>query len=58
MAALDIIAKVLLYKYSVFQLTFLRGLISLVILGMIGFYLHGFEGFKTKIPGWHFSEHA
>ena len=54
MAALDIIAKVLLYKYSVFQLTFLRGLISLVILGMIGLYLHGYEGFKTKIPGWHF----
>ena len=54
MAALDIIAKILLYKYSVFQLTFLRGLISLAILGMIGLYLNGTEGFRTKIPGWHF----
>ena len=54
MAALDVIAKVLLYKYSVFQLTFLRGAISLVILGMIALYLNGTEGFKTKIPKWHF----
>lgn len=54
MAALDVIAKVLLYKYSVFQLTFLRGAISLVILGMIALYLNGIEGFKTKIPKWHF----
>lgn len=54
MAALDVIAKVLLYKYSVFQLTFLRSAISLVILGMIALYLNGIEGFKTKIPKWHF----
>ena len=54
MAVLDIIAKILLYDYSVFQLTFLRGLFSLIILAMIGLKISGIKGFKTKIPGWHF----
>ena len=49
MAVLDIIAKILLYDYSVFQLTFLRGLFSLIILAMIGLKISGIKGFKTKI---------
>ena len=54
MAVLDIIAKILLYDYSVFQLTFLRGLFSLIILALIGLNMGGLKSFKTKIPGWHF----
>ena len=54
MATLDVIAKILLYKYPVLQLTFLRGLFSLIILAMIGINMGGIKGFKTKIPGWHF----
>ena len=54
MAVLDIIAKILLYDYSVFQLTFLRGLFSLIILALIGLNMGGVKSFKTKIPGWHF----
>ena len=54
MSVLDIIAKILLYKFSVAQMTFLRGGFSLIILGAIGSIRYGVKSFDTQIPGWHF----
>jgi len=54
MSVLDVIAKILLYKFSVAQMTFLRGGFSLIILGAIGAIRYGFKSFDTQIPGWHF----
>ena len=54
MSVLDVIAKILLYKFSVAQMTFLRGGFSLIILGAIGAIRYGVKSFNTPIPGWHF----
>ena len=54
MSVLDVIAKILLYKFSVAQMTFLRGGFSLIILGAIGAIRYGVKSFNTTIPGWHF----
>ena len=54
MSVLDVIAKILLYKFSVAQMTFLRGGFSLIILGAIGAIKYGVKSFDTQIPGWHF----
>jgi drug/metabolite transporter (DMT)-like permease len=53
MVTLDVIAKHLLIKYSVVQMTFLRGLFSLVILGAIGVIRSGKNIFRTQNPQWH-----
>ena len=53
MSVLDVIAKILLYKFSVAQMTFLRGGFSLIILGAIGAIKYGVKSFDTQIPGWH-----
>ncbi len=53
MSVLDVIAKILLYKFSVAQMTFLRGGFSLIILGAIGAIKYGIKSFDTQIPGWH-----
>ena len=53
MSVLDVIAKILLYKFSVAQMTFLRGGFSLIILGAIGAIRYGVKSFNTQIPGWH-----
>ena len=53
MSVLDVIAKILLYKFSVAQMTFLRGGFSLIILGAIGAIRYGVKSFDTQIPGWH-----
>lgn len=53
MSVLDVIAKILLYKFTVAQMTFIRGGFSLVMLGAIGLMKYGIEGFKTDIPEWH-----
>ena len=53
MSVLDVIAKILLYKFSVAQMTFLRGGFSLLILGAIGAIRYGINSFKTQIPEWH-----
>ena len=53
MTVLDVIAKILLYKFSVAQMTFLRGGFSLIILGAIGAIKYGVKSFDTQIPGWH-----
>ncbi len=53
MSLLDVIAKILLYKFSVAQMTFLRGGFSLLILGAIGAIRYGINSFSTQIPQWH-----
>ncbi len=53
MSVLDVIAKILLYKFSVAQMTFLRGGFSLIILGAIGAIRYGVKSFDTQIPRWH-----
>ena len=55
MVTLDVIAKYLLVKYSVVQMTFLRGFFSLIILGSIGVLKDGRSIFRTEIPEWHFA---
>jgi drug/metabolite transporter (DMT)-like permease len=53
MSLLDVIAKILLDKFSVAQMTFLRGGFSLIILGTIGAIRYGINSFNTQIPEWH-----
>ena len=53
MVCLDVVAKILLKDYHVMQVTFLRGGISLLIIGGAGYLVRGKDGFKTQYWKWH-----
>ena len=53
MVCLDVVAKILLKNYHVMQVTFLRGGISLLIIGGAGYLARGKDGFKTQYWKWH-----
>ena len=53
MVCLDVVAKILLKDYHVMQVTFLRGGISLLIIGGAGYLARGKDGFKTQYWKWH-----
>ena len=53
MVCLDVVVKILLKNYPVLQVTFLRGSISLFIIGAAGYLANGKSGFKTHYWRWH-----
>ena len=53
MVCLDVVAKILLKNYHVMQVTFLRGGISLLIIGGAGYLARGKDSFKTQYWKWH-----
>jgi len=53
MVCLDVVAKILLKNYHVMQVTFLRGGISLLIIGGAGYLVRGKDSFKTQYWKWH-----
>jgi hypothetical protein len=53
MVCLDVVVKILLKNYPVLQITFLRGSISLFIIGAAGYLANGKSGFKTHYWRWH-----
>ena len=53
MVCLDVVAKILLKNYHVMQVTFLRGVISLLIIGGTGYLVRGKDSFKTQYWKWH-----
>ena len=53
MVCLDVVAKMLLKNYHVMQVTFLRGGISLLIIGGAGYLVRGKDSFKTQYWKWH-----
>ena len=53
MVCLDVVAKILLKDYHVMQVTFLRGGISLLIIGGAGYLVRGKDSFKTQYWKWH-----
>ena len=53
MVCLDVVAKILLKNYHVMQVTFLRGGISLLIIGVAGYLAKGKSSFKTRYWRWH-----
>ena len=53
MVCLDVAVKILLDNYSVTQIIFLRGGISLLIIGGAGYIAEGKSSFKTRYWRWH-----
>jgi len=53
LCCLDVIAKILLIKYSVMQLTFLRSGFALLIVGISNYLSNGMGSFRTEIKRWH-----
>ena len=53
MVCLDVAVKILLDNYSVTQIIFLRGSISLLIIGGAGYIAEGKSSFKTRYWRWH-----
>ncbi|SVD78653.1 uncharacterized protein METZ01_LOCUS431507, partial [marine metagenome] len=53
LCCLDVIAKILLIKYSVMQLTFLRSGFALLIVGISNYLSNGMGCFRTEIKRWH-----
>jgi drug/metabolite transporter (DMT)-like permease len=53
LCCLDVIAKILLIKYSVMQLTFLRSGFALLIVGISNYLSNGMGCFRTGIKRWH-----
>tara|TARA_Y100000758_G_scaffold169041_1_gene120161 strand:- start:177 stop:1055 length:879 start_codon:yes stop_codon:yes gene_type:complete len=53
MVCLDVAVKILLDNYSVTQIIFLRGSISLLIIGGAGYIAKGKSSFKTRYWRWH-----
>jgi len=53
MVCLDVVVKILLKNYPVLQVTFLRGGISLLIIGAAGYLAKGKDSFKTRYWKWH-----
>ena len=53
LCCLDVIAKILLLKYSVMQLTFLRSGFALLIVGISNYLSNGMGCFRTEIKRWH-----
>ena len=53
MVCLDVVVKILLKNYPVLQVTFLRGSISLFIIGAAGYLAKGKSSFKTRYWRWH-----
>ncbi len=53
LCCLDVIAKILLIKYSVMQLTFLRSGFALLIVGISNYLSNGLGCFRTEIKRWH-----
>jgi drug/metabolite transporter (DMT)-like permease len=53
MVCLDVSVKILLDNYSVTQIIFLRGSISLLIIGGAGYIAKGKSSFKTRYWRWH-----
>ena len=53
MVCLDVVVKILLKNYHVMQVTFLRGGISLFIIGAAGYLAKGKDSFKTRYWRWH-----
>ena len=53
MVCLDVAVKILLDNYSVTQIIFLRGSISLLIIGGAGYIAKGKSSFKTHYWRWH-----
>jgi drug/metabolite transporter (DMT)-like permease len=53
MVCLDVAVKILLKNYPVTQIIFLRGSISLLIIGGAGYIAEGKSSFKTRYWRWH-----
>ena len=53
MVCLDVVVKILLKNYPVLQVTFLRGGISIFIIGVAGYLAKGKSSFKTRYWRWH-----
>ena len=53
MVCLDVAVKILLKNYPVTQVIFLRGGISLLIIGGAGYFAEGKSSFKTRYWRWH-----